>query len=74
MGADHFVKYARGDGDFWSFGLSSNGPGFSVAAPANVNATLVAGTTTWTLTFQNGEKRVFDLHTGLLTGDNRPQR
>jgi len=67
VGADHFVKYATGDGDFWSFGLSSSGPGFSVAAPANVKATLVAGTTTWTLTFQNGEKRLFNIGTGQLT-------
>jgi len=67
VGTDHFVKYATGGGDLWSFGRSSSGPGFSVAAPANVNATLVAGTTTWTLTFQNGEKRLFNIGTGQLT-------
>jgi YD repeat-containing protein len=67
VGTDHFVKYATGEGDLWSFGRSSSGPGFSVAAPANVNATLVAGTTTWTLTFQNGEKRLFAIGSGLLT-------
>ncbi len=67
LGSDHFVKYMRGDGDFWSFGLSSSGSAFTVAAPSNVNATLLAGTTSWTLTFQNGEKRVFDINSGLLT-------
>jgi YD repeat-containing protein len=32
-----------------------------VAAPANVAATLVQGTTNWTLTFQNGEQRLFNI-------------
>jgi YD repeat-containing protein len=65
LGSDYYIKYARGDGSFWSFG--SNGSAWSVAAPANVVATLVTGNTSWTLTFQNGEQRVFDGNSGKLT-------
>jgi YD repeat-containing protein len=65
VGSDQYIKYARGDGSFWSFG--SNGLwSWSVAAPANASATLVQGTTNWTLTFQNGEQRVFNIATGQL--------
>lgn len=65
IGADHYIKYGRADGTFWSFGY--NAGVYSVAAPANVTATLVPGTTNWTLTFQNGEQRLFDNTTGHLT-------
>jgi YD repeat-containing protein len=65
VGTDNYIKYARGDGSFWSFGYS--GAGFlAVAAPANTNASLVTGTSFWTLTFQNGEKRLFDNTSGNL--------
>lgn len=64
-GADHYMKYGRSDGSFWSFGY--NGGVYSVAAPANVTATLAPGPTNWTLTFQNGEQRLFDNTTGHLT-------
>jgi YD repeat-containing protein len=69
LSSDHFVKYMRSDGSFWSFGLNSNGPGFDVVAPANEKAILVgsASGSAWTLTFQNGEKRTFDGTTGKLT-------
>lgn len=66
VGADHYIKYGRADGSFWSFGFGPNG-GYNVAAPANVTATLVEGSTNWTLTFQNGEQRLFDNTTGHLT-------
>ena len=36
-------------------------------APANQTATLVQGSTGWTLTFQNGETRTFDSTSGYLT-------
>ena len=65
LGSDSYIKYARGDGSFWSFG--AGGPGWALAAPANASATLVQGNTSWMLTFQNGEKRQFNLTTGLLT-------
>ena len=64
VGDDHYVKYARGDGYFWSFGW--NGTTNTVAAPANVVATLDQGSTYWTLTFQNGEKRLFNVSNGSL--------
>ena len=64
LGSGNYMKYARGDGDFWSFGYS-NGV-WSPAAPAKVSATLIQGATSWTLTFQSGEKRTFDITTGNL--------
>lgn len=65
VGADHYTKYARGDGSFWSFAYS--GPGtLGLAAPANVNATLTQDSTNWILTFQNGGKRLFSLTSGSL--------
>lgn len=64
VGSDHYIKYGRGDGSFWSFG--SNGSTWSIAAPANIIATLVTGSPNWTITFQNGEQRVFDGITGKL--------
>ncbi|MDR3573228.1 MAG: DUF6531 domain-containing protein [Anaerolineaceae bacterium] len=65
LGSDSYIKYARSDGSFWSFG--AGGPGWVLAAPSNAYATLVMGSTSWTLTFQNGEKRLFNLATGALT-------
>ena len=64
LGSDHYLKYARGDGTFWSFGLAGN---WSVAAPANTSATLVQGTSYWTLTLKSGEQRLFDNNSGKLT-------
>lgn len=66
VGNDQYIKYERGDGSFWSFGFNGQMWSWSVAAPANVSATLVQGTTNWTLTFQNGEQRVFSIATGQL--------
>jgi len=63
VGSDNYVKYARSDGSFWSFA----GPNpLTVAAPANEVATLVYGPTNWTLTFKNGEQRVFNETSGNL--------
>jgi len=64
VGDDHYTKYSRGDGSFWSFGY--NGTNLSVAAPANIAATLTRDDTYWTLTFQNGEKRLFSVLSGSL--------
>jgi YD repeat-containing protein len=64
VGSDHYIKYARGDGSFWSFG---SGATWSVVAPANIVASLAVGSPTWTLTFQNGEQRLFDNTSGRLT-------
>jgi YD repeat-containing protein len=65
MGSDGYEKYARADGSFWSFGVGSSG--LVPVAPANVAASLTQGNTSWTLTFQNGEKRLFDNNSGSLT-------
>jgi len=64
IGSDNYIKYARGDGSFWSFGVG--GPQFTVAAPANAGATMVANFSNWTVTFLNGEQRVFDYTSGHL--------
>ena len=65
VGSDYFIKYARSDGSFWSFGLSPTG--WRPANPATAAATLVQGNNYWTITFQNGERRQFSLATGFLT-------
>jgi YD repeat-containing protein len=67
MSGDNYLKYARGDGSFWSFGINPNNGKFVVAAPAYASATLLQGATSWILTFKNGEQRQFNLTTGLLT-------
>jgi len=60
------MLYLRADGGLWVF--SSNGSTWSLAAPANVVATLTQnGTQTWTIAFQNGEQRVFSYTSGSLT-------
>jgi YD repeat-containing protein len=64
VGADHYVRYARGDGSYWSFG-SSNGQ-WVLVAPANVNATMIDIHGYLTLSFQNGEQRLFDEKSGSL--------
>lgn len=64
VGSDNYIKYARGDGSFWSFG--AGGPEWSVAAPANAGATLVQSPTNWTVTFKDGEQRLFDNTSGNL--------
>ncbi len=72
MAADNYLKYSRSDGTYWSFGFGPGGPGgpgttMILAAPANVYATFVAGSSNWTITFLNGEQRQFNPATGLLT-------
>ncbi len=64
VGSDSYIRYARGDGSYWAFGYGSGG--LVTVAPANVNATLTAGNTYTTLTFQNGEQRHFDNTSGSL--------
>jgi YD repeat-containing protein len=64
LGSDNYMKYGRGDGSFWSFGY--NGGVWNPSAPASASAALTQGTTYWTITFQNGEQRLFDNSTGKL--------
>lgn len=66
LGSDNYIKYARGDGSFWSLAYNGAG-GYGVAAPSNEDATLVQGSSYWTLTFKNGETRLFDNTSGNLT-------
>jgi YD repeat-containing protein len=69
VGSDNYMKYSRGNGGFWSFGFTGQANdvmSFGVAGPANQTATLALGTSNWTLTFQNGEQRVFDGTSGNL--------
>jgi YD repeat-containing protein len=60
------AEYARADGSFWSFLLYGSPATFHVVAPANGRATLAYGASQWTLTFDNGEQRVFDNTSGSL--------
>jgi YD repeat-containing protein len=69
VGTDNYLKYARGDGSFWSFGFAGIQNGnvvMSLAAPANGGAGSVNFITYWTLYFTNGEKRNFDITSGNL--------
>ncbi len=64
VGTDNYIKYARGDGTFWSFGYS--GGIWVIAAPKTATATLVQGPSYWTLTFESGEQRLFNNTSGNL--------
>lgn len=62
-----YTLYVQADGSVWVF--ASNG---TLTAPASVTATLslttaLNGTLSWTLAFQNGEKRIFSYASGSLT-------
>lgn len=71
IAGDHYVKYLRGDGSIWSFGYIAWDM-WGVAAPANVVATLGPGPPYgWILTFQDGEKRVFDNDGKLISIEDR---
>lgn len=65
FGADHYLKYARGDGAFWSFGYLGSGE-WTTAAPANAPVTLTQGSSDWTMAFRDGEQRLFDNNSGKL--------
>ena len=63
----NYLVYTRADGGFWVFG-PGNGSTWPIASPANAGASLALTNngTQWTLTFHNGEKRVFSYTSGLL--------
>ncbi|MHB8217058.1 MAG: DUF6531 domain-containing protein [Candidatus Sulfotelmatobacter sp.] len=68
-GSDQYLKYSRGDGGVWSFGWTgqtNDTNSFAVAGPANQSATLIQTIGNWTLTFPNGEQRVYDGTSGNL--------
>jgi YD repeat-containing protein len=72
MDADGTLKYSRADGSFWSFQKIGNSPSapsaatYQVVAPANVHASISYTPTQWTVTFLDGERRVFDTAGGNL--------
>src|SRR6266446_5997402 len=53
LGSDGYLRYARGDGSFWSF--AAGGQGWVTVAPGNAGATLAQGSTYWTVVLKNGE-------------------
>ncbi len=61
-GADGTLKYARADGSFWSFPITTG----AVLAPANGNARIATGPGYWTISFKDGETRQFSYNNGLL--------
>ena len=61
-----YMVYLQGDGTTWLF-TNTGGTGWKVASPANVVATLSQGSTSWTMTFQNGEQKLFSVASGSLT-------
>jgi YD repeat-containing protein len=69
IGADNYIKYSRSDGNIWSFAYA--GGTYAPVSPGNATATLALDSTAtyWTLTFQNGERRIFNyLGGGYLIG------
>jgi hypothetical protein len=55
------MTYARSDGSMWSFAFYGNPGTFHLIAPTNAPlATLTFQGPTWTVTFENGEQRVFN--------------
>jgi YD repeat-containing protein len=64
--ATNYMEYAKSDGSYWYFGTIGGGT-YSVSAPANQTAMLTQNGAQWTLTFLNGEQRIFSYASGLLT-------
>ncbi len=63
------IQYLRGDGGIWQFanaGGVPNGNLYVPVSPANEAVTLTQTQTNWTVQFQNGEQRTFDLTSGKL--------
>ena len=67
MSGDNWLRYARGDGSFWAFGMSTRNGAWIVAAPATTASATLSQTDHWLITFQSGEKRLFSLTSGQLT-------
>jgi YD repeat-containing protein len=67
VGYDGTMKYARADGSVWSFAPYGNPLVYHLIAPGDVQAATLTeqvstaqSTASWTVTFENGEKRVFN--------------
>jgi YD repeat-containing protein len=64
--SDLLLKYARGDGSVWAFGVVSTSPSvYQTVAPGNDTTTVTTGSSSYTMAFKSGEKRVFDAN-GIL--------
>ncbi len=69
---DSYLKYARGNGSVWSFGVVNTGSvtTYQTVAPGNdtttITETLVGNSVSWSLAFKSGEKRTFDSTSGSL--------
>ena len=70
LDTDNTVAYARGDGTLWSFVYDAS-QNFKTASPANTGATLHQGSTSWVLTFKNGDQRTFDTGGKLISITDR---
>jgi YD repeat-containing protein len=76
VGGDGYVRYLRGDGSVWVFAFypaNQNAPyAFHLVSPGNVEASLTEtgpdsdGNAYWTVGFQNGERRVFNVNPSFL--------
>jgi YD repeat-containing protein len=71
VGGDGLIRHLQGDGSIWSYGWSSYTPAgdgsiYLLAGPRNGGSTLQVDTTTWTLIFKNGDKKIFDRASGAL--------
>jgi YD repeat-containing protein len=65
--SDKLLKYARGDGSVWSFGIVTTSPiVYRTVAPGNDTTTVTQGVPSHTMLFKSGEKRLFDPSSGLL--------
>lgn len=65
LGTDGYVKYARSDGTFWS--LVYYGGVEKPVNPWNAPVQMAAGSSYWTMTFKDGQQRLFDNNSGKLT-------
>ena len=67
---DGYLKYLRADGSVWSYGMASAGAQlrYTAAAPGDdsTGGAWTPGSSSWTLSFKNGEKRAFSVSSGAL--------
>jgi len=69
VGPNGYIEYLRGNGDNWTFGFAASfiaPTTYLPMVPASSGASLLYDGTNWTVTFKNGEKRMFSGATGNL--------
>jgi hypothetical protein len=74
VGYDGTMKYTRSDGSVWSFAPFGNPLVYHLIAPGNTQAATLTeqGITSWTVTFENGEKRVFNNNNNIILNGGGP--